>query len=335
MKKRILVINKSTLNDAFVKYIKNEGFEVTNFFKESVPPFRKSVVHKLMNVFYRIIKGDRTYYEKTEKKIFNREFIKRSKKLKGTVFDYILFFRADLYPEEMIENLRKLSPTLISIQYDGLSVSKRIFEYMKYLDKVFIFDPNDYRQYKHLGFLPITNCWFPDANKNNEIINYDLFYVGVGLDDRREKILRLNESLGDQFRIKALLTIPHFREEQKVDDISFCHTGLSYAENLSCVRQSKALIDFKIGYHNGLSFRIFEGLYYKKKVITNNKDVKNYDFYHPDNIFITDFQNFSGLNEFLKKPYRTVDDVIVKKYGIENWLKYVLDYGSYNPISLT
>ena len=62
--------------------------------------------------------------------------------------------------------------------------------------------------------------------------------------------------------------------------------------------------------------------------------MKNYDFYHPDNIFITDFENFNGLKEFLEKPYHKIDRKIVEKYGIKNWLNYALDYGDYEAINL-
>lgn len=90
----------------------------------------------------------------------------------------------------------------------------------------------------------------------------------------------------------------------------------------------------KLSYHSGLSFRFFEGLYHEKKVITDNIFVKNYDFYHPDNIFITDYKKFDGLKEFLEKPYFPVDQKIVSKYGFDNWIRYVLNLPNYEPINL-
>lgn len=98
--------------------------------------------------------------------------------------------------------------------------------------------------------------------------------------------------------------------------------------------RSKAILDMKLPYHEGLSFRFFEAIYYKKKIITDNVNVKNYDFYHPDNIFITDYEDFSGLKEFLEKPYYEIDEKIVNKYGVENWLRYVLDIEPHQKIDL-
>jgi hypothetical protein len=41
---------------------------------------------------------------------------------------------------------------------------------------------------------------------------------------------------------------------------------------------------------------------YGKKIITDNFSVKNYDFYHPNNIFVTNYVNLEGLVDFLQSP---------------------------------
>ena len=40
---------------------------------------------------------------------------------------------------------------------------------------------------------------------------------------------------------------------------------------------------------------------YGKKIITDNFSVKNYDFYHPNNIFVTNYVNLEGLVDFFYK----------------------------------
>jgi len=51
-------------------------------------------------------------------------------------------------------------------------------------------------------------------------------------------------------------------------------------------------------------------------------------------ILISDFEDFTGLDEFMKRPYHKIDRRIVEKYGIINWLKYALDYDDYEPLNL-
>lgn len=93
-------------------------------------------------------------------------------------------------------------------------------------------------------------------------------------------------------------------------------------ENLEFVKKSDVLLDFVDPRHAGLSIRFFEGMYYKKKVITDNKMVRNYDFYHPDNIFVLD-NNYEDIMEFLKIPYYEISEMIVKSYGFSNWIEMV------------
>ncbi|MDO4763924.1 MAG: hypothetical protein Q4A00_06030 [Flavobacteriaceae bacterium] len=95
-------------------------------------------------------------------------------------------------------------------------------------------------------------------------------------------------------------------------------------ENIKMTLSSKVIIDIKLPYHSGLSFRFFESLGYNKKLITNNTSVKEYDFYHPNNIFITDYENFEGLEEFLNQPYVNICEEIKTKYKFENWIKNIL-----------
>ena len=73
----------------------------------------------------------------------------------------------------------------------------------------------------------------------------------------------------------------------------------------------------------GLSIRFFEGMYYKKKVITDNKMVKNYDFYHPNNIFVLE-NNYQDIHDFLKTPYYEISEEIVKKYGFSGWIRKII-----------
>ncbi|MCB4235991.1 hypothetical protein LDL59_15490 [Kaistella anthropi] len=84
-----------------------------------------------------------------------------------------------------------------------------------------------------------------------------------------------------------------------------------------------------------MSFRAFESLFFGKKLITNNADVVNYDFYHPENILIVDFNNpaIEKVKQFMKLPYHPIDENIVKKYSVENWIKYILNLEGNIPIT--
>jgi len=73
---------------------------------------------------------------------------------------------------------------------------------------------------------------------------------------------------------------------------------------------------------------------YQKKLITTNTQIRYYDFYHPDNIFIWDGLSFDGITDFLKQPYYEIDTPIKERYSFGNWIRYILDIPPYDPISL-
>ena len=55
-----------------------------------------------------------------------------------------------------------------------------------------------------------------------------------------------------------------------------------------------------------------ESLVHEIKLITDCAWLKNYDFYHPDNIFILGEDEIESLPDFLNKPYIKVESSIEK-----------------------
>ena len=59
----------------------------------------------------------------------------------------------------------------------------------------------------------------------------------------------------------------------------------------------------------------------KKKMITTNSQVKEYDFYHPSNVCVID-RNAPGVpDEFWDAPYVELSDSVFSRYSIRSFLK--------------
>ena len=158
-------------------------------------------------------------------------------------------------------------------------------------------------------------------NKNKEI---DFLYIGVNTEKRKQdlsSIHRFLESLNHQYNYQFLLTQNQYRKESPIDGITFFEKPLSYEDCLSLSRNAQCVIDLKRKEHDGLSLRFFEALVYKNKIITDNFSVKKYEFYHPNNIYITDFNSFDGLENFLKLPYHNLNHEITDKYNFKYWYR--------------
>lgn len=332
---KLLYINKNiNLSKPIINQLQKVGFDV-DVLIESLPPSvnKSSFVHKIKNIFYRVVLKDNTYFIKKEKQIFEKF---AEKQLKNKEYDIAFFIRADMYSEKLIRKVRERSRKMVSYQWDGLEMYPKIFDYYKYFDRRLVFDGNDIRKFPQYNLLPLPIYHYTENivhDPKKDVI--DLFYIGVGLDERIKMSYNIEKySKENNLKFKAILTVPEFRDEVKTESVSLQHTGISLEENEEYTSQSKAVVDFKMNSHNGVAFRFFECLNQEQKFVSNNRNLRDYDFYHPDNIFITDFEDLDGLKEFLQKPYHKIDRKIVEKYGIRNWVNYALDYGNYEPINL-
>jgi len=59
-------------------------------------------------------------------------------------------------------------------------------------------------------------------------------------------------------------------------------------------------LDLVQGNQTGLSFRVFEAMALQKKLITDNKAIRNYPFYNPNNILILDSKEIILNSDFSK-----------------------------------
>lgn len=66
-------------------------------------------------------------------------------------------------------------------------------------------------------------------------------------------------------KINLILGVPNHIPIQNKGRLKFIHDGISFEENWRNLMRSKAILDMKLPYHEGLSFRFFEVMYYKKK----------------------------------------------------------------------
>lgn len=329
-KKKIILINEMILNNAFTQSFRNEGYDVISVLEKPIL-YKKNLRTKLMNIFYRVFLKDNSFFGKDYHRKLNKEVYKRVKNINENI-DYVVIFSAHYYSEKIIKLLRKKSKKMIAYQYDGWTLCKNIVKHRGYFDRVFFFDKEDLPKYGDEA-LPLTNCYFIDNEPTKTTNEIDVFYIGGGNIIRISYIKNLYNRLNEKFNLKAIIHIPEYQTETQWGGVKLSKSSISYKENIDLVKSSKCLVDIKFDYHNGLSFRFFEALYYRKKMITNNKSVKNYDFYHPNNIFITDFENLDGIEEFLEKPYIDIDEKIVEKYGFPNWSRYLLDIPHYQEIT--
>jgi len=112
----------------------------------------------------------------------------------------------------------------------------------------------------------------------------------------------------------------------KSASIHFFDQQIAFDRVNEMLRRSRFVLDLQKRIQRGLTFRVFEAMGYRKKLITTNADIVSYDFYHPNNIFIWREDTVSLPSSFFESPYVDLPDDIFYKYSQENWVKTVFGF---------
>ncbi len=190
--------------------------------------------------------------------------------------------------------------------------------FLKKRSYIYTFDPIDAKTY-NINFKRQVYYRIKESNNVNDL--YDFFFVGQ--DKGRVSSLI---SLKQLFEKNNLNYYFHILPEKDVN-YSISETKLlkkdaiNYAETINYIKHSRCLIEILQQGQSGVSLRALEALFFEKKLLTNNHNIINADFYNKNNIFIIGKDNFNSLNDFLLKPYEKISYDIVSNYEINNWIK--------------
>lgn len=179
------------------------------------------------------------------------------------------------------------------------------------------FDPTDCEKY---GFKYNTQ-FFISKNSNkvfSSLNQQDVFYVGA--DKNRSKILADLKRIFDKNNISYYFNLVRFHNSTNEFGIEYMKP-LSYAAVIENIKNSKVIVDLVADEQTGLTLRPLEALFYKKKLITNMKTIKQYDFYNQHNIFIIGMDNDDTLKQFIESDYdESNHEELTFKYEFRSWV---------------
>lgn len=169
------------------------------------------------------------------------------------------------------------------------------------------FDSKDAQKYN----LIFIDQFYRSSDQNNGFsicqTDYDFFFCGRDK-GRKDVLLGMQKLLSSLGQCKFI--IPETND------------AVPYLNYLEYLKKSKVLCDVTQKNQSGLTLRILESIFFSKKIITNNENVKEYDFYNPNNILIYRSRtSIDDIKSFLEKPYNPVSDEILSRYEVVNVLK--------------
>lgn len=222
---------------------------------------------------------------------------------------------------EILKWLRKQFPNKRLIAWYWNSISDSIDpKGIERIDDVEIwsFDINDCKKHNYsfnTQFYFIENT---ERCRNVDSIKKDVFYVGS--DKNRSKILSDLRTIFEMNHISYYYhLIPY---DNSTNPYGFEYKNpMNYSEVLCNINESRVIIDLVAEWQDGITLRPLESIFFKKKLITNMRNIVYYDFYNKNNIFILGVDNIDELPSFIKSEYDdSNNNVYIKKYSASGWL---------------
>lgn len=167
-----------------------------------------------------------------------------------------------------------------------------------------------------------TQFYISDNTKRKKYIDMkDVDVLFIGKDkNRAEKLIWLEKKLKSQNLTSLFyVTRPSLKSEIRTD-IAY-RPNISYLELMGYIEHTKAILDLVHEKQSGLTLRPLEALFFKKKLITNDLNIQNYDLYNKNNIFIIGVDKEDEMGKFIYSDYDNTNyDDLIEKYDLRSWL---------------
>jgi len=324
--KRILYLGPSVFGyeKDIVQELEAKGATV-DFFDER--PFKSSIGKILIRLKINfLIKSHVNHYYQS--------IIEKAMKVE---YDYLFVISPETINEHIITKIKASNPKMKSFLYmwDSLANKKTKGCILNTFDHAFSFDRNDALSNESLEFLPLfygkNFQYMQNDNKENV---YSVTFIGSLHSDRFNFVKKIINQLASDdlsaftffycpsrllFLLKKILSNEF--NDVKWSDVSF--SPLSQKAIKDIIAESKMIIDVEHPLQTGLTLRTIESLGSRKKLITTNKDITNYDFFTDSNICVVDRVNPRVAQTFKESKFSVKSELIEKQYSLKNWLNTI------------
>lgn len=253
-------------------------------------------------------------------------------------YDFLLVISPETLESKFIDKLKAANPEIVSILYmwDSFKNKPNANRLLGCFDNVFSFDLRDQTVDPKINFLPLffNNDFNIDFNNSSSEISYAVSFVGTIHSDR----VKLSKKIIEQFKSKGLKTFSFYYCPSKLlfllkklftseyDFISYSEVSfepISKSEIRNIFLHSSAVIDIQHPGQSGLTMRSIEMLGLRKKLITTNENIVNYDFFDKRNVLVVDRVTPVVSEEFISSKYNLSKVNLYSNYSLQSWVKSV------------
>ena len=271
--------------------------------------------------------------------LIQRYFDKIMSETKGKKYDLVFIVNCKVFTPIMIKQLRDSQKSARAVLYmwDSLTLYPNSKELIPIFDKAYSFDLDDCDNIDELTFMPLFFCKEYEKLGQEDIQEreYDIVSVCTAHPNRYKTMYELFPELEAKgiriFSYMFLNKLQYLYNKMVVPEFKGANSNefkfkpLSEQENLDVLRKSNTVFDIQHNMQSGLTMRTIETLGAKRKMITTNNNIKKYDFYNENNIFVIDKHNLSGIEKFIEQEYQPISEDIYIKYSLHCWIETIIN----------
>lgn len=253
-------------------------------------------------------------------------------------YDYVFIVRGEAISISILKGLRRVQPGAKFILYlwDSMHYNPNAKNILHEFDSVLSFDRVDVAKDSRIRFLPLFYSEdFNAVGLSVQDFSYDVCFIGTVHTDRYKVVERIVQTIHEKgktiflfcyypskllFLLRSCLD-PGFRSFARKYNVKF--TGMSLSEVGQRMAQSRAIIDINRPNQLGLTMRTIETVGVRRRLVTTNNDIKNYDIYNENDVLIIDRHHPSIPDGFLEREGIPYDDGIRSRYSLRSWLSAV------------
>lgn len=249
----------------------------------------------------------------------------------------VLFINPEGFDNDFFERLKAVvsSVNLILYLWDSVGNKPLIKPVLKQFNKIYSFDKTDCENYG-FTFLPLffSQHYSRRLAKVSKPVN-DITFIGTVHSQRMNVIKKVmafaaanNYCFYNYLYIQSRIVF-YARKifDKNFTDVSaftFHFTPLSVDEIKKIYENTTAILDVEHDKQRGLTMRTFESLGAGIKLITTNKNIRDYDIYDENNVLVIDKDTVTICDKFLKTPFRSYPQDIIGKYSLSSWVNTLL-----------
>lgn len=241
-------------------------------------------------------------------------------------FDYFLVVDGKGIPETFLKDFIGGHKESTSVYYSWDSL--QYFDYLAWLkifDRVFTFD---YKDSKELGIKYLPLFYTPeleDAGVSNVEKEYDLLFIASYKESRLNFINEIVDKYKNTLNIKVVLYLTFYRyifdklKGKRIRRKDVVFHPLPFNDYLDLLAKTKVVLDYTAATQTGLPMRIPEAIGARKKLITNNGNVRQ-EFNNSPNILV--YNDEMDIKPFIDSEMEEMKER--DSYSISSWIKEMM-----------